>query len=79
MRAPISRVRMQRVKPLCASFAITAGAWLNPQRVRSSTEHQPSTAARHLLPPVIADPRQTAWESVQSGLPLRVIRKVGRY
>ena len=43
MRIPISRVRMQRVKPLCASLAITTGACANPHRTSSSTEHQPST------------------------------------
>jgi hypothetical protein len=45
MRMPVSRVRMQRARPSCASLAITTGACPNPVRTSSSTEHQPSTTA----------------------------------
>ena len=45
IRTPISRVRTQRVRPLCASLAITTGACPNPHRIRPSTGRQPCTAA----------------------------------
>ena len=62
IRMPTSRVRMHRARPLCASLAMTTGAWVKPQRVRSSTEHQPSTVAR--LPPVAG-----GWPAIVRGQP----------
>ena len=44
IRAPITRVLMQRARPLCASLAITTGCCPNPHRMTSSTGRQPSTA-----------------------------------
>src|SRR6185437_1064029 len=67
MRTPISRVRMQRLRPLCASLAITTDEQVNPHFVNSSTEHQPSIAARLLPVAQQSPPERSAFGLLRYG------------